>query len=716
MNRNYFINLSLLTSFLIVPGLLKAQQWQRQNPYLTEQTLNGVFMTDVSHNFICGGNGEMYSTSNGGDTWSRVDLTTNEPLASVFFTNQQKGYYCYYNNIGRTLDGGISWTEQEIPVLGDFKKIWFLDENSGWAFGYYKSLFRTTDGGNTWIKLHNSTGVVSDFNQVGFIHADSGFIAGTYGSDTRGLLFSTFDGGVTLEEISIPEEITGIEAMKVISMNEIWIGATESFYSPEGPVVKIYHTLNQGSTWDTIVLGPIQTSLGVKAIEFFPNHKGRVLTTRDLFITSDGGANWEKSSFPQNIYSMTAMHWADEMNGLMTGLMGQTIKTTDGGLSYTEISQGCRASFRGVTFLDESLGFAGGAFFSQPKLVKTTNGGNEWTEVSLPDSLFSQLTDVSHDGDVLYLTFAKSYLLKSIDFGNTFTYIKPPDCQPLTHVKIPEDDLVVAVGYHDLYISENGGDTWETINISDPDFHIHDVDFIDRDKAYVSMKSTDSFPPPGYLLFTGNGGISWENVEYGEQNSIISFDFTDSGHGAISITQKGVSFTSDGGLTWTVPTMVNGYVPDFVGYMNDSMLLVSYGANMLAMTTHENTSWNVILDNNEGLLLANDYYFLSEKKGWLVGGAGMIMHYNNPLLDVPESDIPENNYITFYPNPVDDNLMIKQDLKVKSIIITDMQGRVLHQAKELNNHCIDVSFLTTGTYITSIQTIDDFYIFTFIKK
>jgi len=230
------------------------------------------------------------------------------------------------------------------------------------------------------------------------------------------------------------------------------------------------------------------------------------------------------------------------------------------------------------------------------------------------------------------------------------------------------------------------------------------------------MKSTVSFPPPGYLIFTSNGGITWQNIEYGEQNYIISLDFIDIEHGAISIAEKGVSFTSDGGLTWTVPTTVNGYVPDFVEYINDSALLVCNGANMLAMTTHANNNWEMVIENNGGMLFANDYFFISEKKGWLVGGAGMIMQYSNPLLNIFESDISADVDIAIYPNPVDNILFIEHALCLERIVIADMQGRVLHQINKPDNHSVDVSFLTSGTYILSIGTNDGSQSFLFVKK
>jgi len=673
-------------------------------------------MTVINHVFISGGNGEFYTTSDAGESWASSDIPTYDQISSVFFSSFNNGYYCHFNYIGKTTDGGDFWTEQQLPILGDFKKIWFLDDSTGWAYGTYKSLFRTNDAGTTWEKLHNSTGVERDFNQVEFTDTDTGFIAGTYGFDTKGLLYRTFDGGETLEEISIPQEITGLNAMDVISSQEIWIGASTSFYHPDGPMVKIYHSVDQGMTWDTISFGPFESSVGIEAIQFLTPMTGKVLTNRALYSTYDGGFTWVRSALPGLMPMFINMHWVDVMNGFITGLNGELLKTTDGGSTFGIISKGSRAGLRSIKFIDDNIGFACGSYITIPVLLKTSNQGQNWTEVTLPDSLRLALNDIENDGNSIYIASYQGLLLKSDDLGESFYQVQPPDCMPLRQICIPESQKIVAVGYHNLYFSDNGGSTWKQKSIVDDEYYIETAKFISPDTAYVSMRSVDYSPSTGYLLYTTNAGETWLTVNYGESDYIEAMDFLDPLHGTISINTVGVSFTSDGGATWTPAQKISNLVPEFVQYIEDSTIMVAKENWFLAKTTHGNTGWDVYLDHQEGYQPVNAYYFDSPGKVWLVGGGGLIMSYDNSTLGIPLLSGHENKEMVLYPNPAYNRISINTNLQVSQICIYNLQGKLMKIISKQGIREIDISELVPGYYTIVAETQEGFYNSSFIRQ
>jgi photosystem II stability/assembly factor-like uncharacterized protein len=698
MKKNSLIAMLTVSAIFMAfqPG--SAQDWTRQNPYITEQTLYGVFMTDVNHAFIAGGNGEMYSTMNGGETWVPNVILSGDPISSVFFTSPLNGYYCYYNNIGRSTDGGNTWTEEQIPVLGDLKKLWFLNETYGWACGTYKNLFRTSDGGNTWEKMNNSTGGSRDFNQVEFVDADTGFVAGTYGLDTRGLLYRSFDGGVNLEEITIPQEITGLNAMDVLSSQELWIGASKSFYSPDGPVVKIYHTTDQGANWDTISFGPHGSSTGVEAIQFLTSTDGKVMTSNALYSTSDGGTTWVKSAFPGIAAWMVNMHWADAMNGIITGLTGDLLKTTDGGATFEILSNGSRASLRCITFIDENTGFASGSYYTKSKLLKTVNQGLNWTEVAMPDSLILAFNDIEKDDNSIYIASSQGLLLKSDDLGGSFYQVQPPDCAPLRQICIPEPQHIIAIGYRDIYFSDNGGSTWQHKSIEDTAYYIQTAKFITTDIAYISMRSVDYSPSTGYLLFTDDAGETWQTINYGETDFIEAMDFYDPSHGTICIDTEGVSFTSDGGATWSSAQKINNLVPEFVQYFDNLTVMVAEDTWLLAKTTHGNTDWDIYLDHQEGYWQVNAYYFSSPGIGWLAGNGGLIMNYDNPTLNSNSMPFADQEKLIIFPNPATDMISILSEWDAICVEIIDLQGRLIQRNILKGETTINVGSLSPGYY------------------
>ncbi|MHC1777862.1 MAG: YCF48-related protein [Lentimicrobium sp.] len=716
MKKNSIITLLTISAFLITSPSGMAQDWARQNPYITEQTLFGVFMTDINHAFIAGGNGEMYFTLNGGETWVPNAILSGDPISSVFFSTPLIGYYCYYNNIGRSTDGGNTWTEEQIPVLGDLKKVWFLNETHGWACGAYKSLFRTTDAGNTWEKMFNSTGVTRDFNHVEFVDADTGFVAGTYGFDTRGLLYRSFDGGVSLEEISIPEEITGLNAMDVLSSQELWIGASQSFYSPDGPVVKVYHTTDQGLNWDTISFGPHESSTGVEAIQFLTSTDGKIMTSKALYSTSDGGATWVKTAFPGMMAWMFNMHFADPMTGIITGLNGDLLKTSDGGLTFEILSKGSRASLRCITFIDENTGFAAGSYYSKSKLLKTVDKGQNWTEIELPDSLILAFNDIESDGNSIYIASNQGLLLKSDDLGASFSLVQPPDCAPLKQICIPESQHIIAVGYRDIYFSDNDGSTWEQKSIADSAYYIQTAKFITNDIAYISMRSVDYSPSTGYLLYTEDAGDTWQTLNYGETNYIDAMDFYDPLHGTIAINAEGVSYTSDGGATWSSAQKINNLVPEFVQYFEDSTVLIAEETWLLAKATHGDTDWDIFLDHQEGYWQVNAYYFSSPGIGWLAGNGGLIMIYNNPTLNTNSLPFADQGKLIIFPNPATDVISILPEWEAVCAEIIDLQGRLIQRIILEGETTIHVGSLIPGYYTLNLISVKGNRSALFLKK
>lgn len=184
--------------------------WQRAfSPF--EQKANGqpvrAFFLNSRHIWICGTQGEVYSTKDGGNTWT-IQAVAGKDLTftDLFFVNSETGWLAGYasgrfnNRLYHTSDGGKTWRLAPTAFnQGYLNSIYFLNEREGWACGDgwlgdanadsgKGILLHTADGGQSWQSVF-----ISDdepfFDRVWFVDQQHGWLFG------RDSVYKTKDGG-----------------------------------------------------------------------------------------------------------------------------------------------------------------------------------------------------------------------------------------------------------------------------------------------------------------------------------------------------------------------------------------------------------------------------------------------------------------------------------------------------------------------------------------
>ena len=135
--------------------------------------LRAVHFTDEGRGWAVGGNGALLATSDGGATWQTRPRPTADTLRDVFFVDQSTGWLVCERNVFalksdaesrsyllRTADGGESWsrvelTKDEPGVL--LARVAFADASRGWVFGEMGALYSTRDGGRSWSRQRTGT-------------------------------------------------------------------------------------------------------------------------------------------------------------------------------------------------------------------------------------------------------------------------------------------------------------------------------------------------------------------------------------------------------------------------------------------------------------------------------------------------------------------------------------------------------------------------------
>ncbi len=209
-------------------------------------------------------------------------LNTNIPNAiysDLTFINEMTGFAIAEGFIVKTTDGGITWTQVNLPVSTPVKKIQFTDNQTGFIIGgdnTFGILFKTTDCGQNWI-TYNLNALECPYGMF-FINNNTGFITG------KNLFIRTDDGGQTwrslksdvfrmYQDVSFRNDKEGI----VTSSNGVY-----------------FKTTNGGNSWDNLKVNYANFLYDI----YFVDNKTYVVQSSDSLV--DINRNYAVTIKPQS--------------------------------------------------------------------------------------------------------------------------------------------------------------------------------------------------------------------------------------------------------------------------------------------------------------------------------------------------------------------------------------------------------------------------------
>jgi photosystem II stability/assembly factor-like uncharacterized protein len=281
---------------------------------------------------------------------------------------------------------------------------------------------------------------------------------------------------------------------------------------PEIPVVNII------DTW-----APVTNSFSANLIrvDFPTTSTGYICGSGGTVLKStDGGQSWSAltSGTTQSLY---VVEFLDENTGYVGGDGNTLLKTTDGGQTWTPLTVG--GNIRGIYFFDANTGFiSGGSGY----LRKTTDGGQTWT------TLNSGTTNGLHtiyfiNSSIGFVCGQYGYLAKTIDGGANWSMINTGVTfvgnSLLIDVYFIDNNIGYCVGGNfegtDSYIlkSINGGNTWSRLTPPSNNITYSTIRFTNQNEGYA----VGGYVPTqglGTIIKTSDGGLTW-NVAYTDNSS-----------------------------------------------------------------------------------------------------------------------------------------------------------------------------------------------------
>ena len=302
---------TLFLGFIISLVSFNAQaQWFHQNTGAV-YTLRAVQFSDKNTGWICGLE-SILKTTNGGESWSLNYLEGD--FYSLFFINNYTGLVCGVNGkIKKTTDGGHIWQSINSPVNSTLNKISFLNQNTGFIAGSRGVILRSTDSGESWIRLN--AGIDSlDIYTLGIVDNDRLLMSGS-----ESMLYNSNDGGNSWNyySLNMPNPLFTIE---FINSNTGWVSGCCGMF---------LKTTDGGANWSKdFYLTPGFTLYSLK---FTDDNFGMIVGSSGYILrTSNGGLHWDSvlSNTNRELYSL---YLINKDTGFAVGNNGTVLKTTNGG-------------------------------------------------------------------------------------------------------------------------------------------------------------------------------------------------------------------------------------------------------------------------------------------------------------------------------------------------------------------------------------------------
>ncbi|MEO6694642.1 MAG: YCF48-related protein [Ignavibacteria bacterium] len=286
--------------------------------------LNGIYFLDESIGVSVGSLGKIIRTTDGGNLWFVIESGTTFNAEDIFFINSTTGYISanmflkttnggvnwinlpassgkkiFFLNentgytiggsgiIGKTINGGMSLIIQNGNVIDNLNSLYFINENNGFAIGEGGAITKTTNGGTNWIPQQRITN--NRLFSIDFVNNNTGYIVGEFGTIIKttngGLVFINSNSEVIPNEYSLeqnypnPFNSTTIIKYKITKYSEIKI----SLYDISGK--ELINLVNEYQTTGNyeILFDASEFSTGVYFYSLFINN--RLIKTKKLILT-----------------------------------------------------------------------------------------------------------------------------------------------------------------------------------------------------------------------------------------------------------------------------------------------------------------------------------------------------------------------------------------------------------------------------------------------
>lgn len=222
-----------------------------------------------------------------------------------------------------------------------------------------------------------------------------------------------------------------------------------------------------------------------------------------VLTTYNGGENWFPVWEDTQNRGIESMCFLDEYTGYVCGWNGYFAQTTDGGSTWNTIDPTGGQSvyyWSSVHFKDENNGVIGGILDDGIAVYYTSNGGHSW---SLATGLSGAPAAIGYaGGDTYYLTTGTGKIQKSTNNGQSWTEVYSLPMGVFLGMDFLNPDTGYVVGEGSIYHTTDGGATWQAQSVG-PDPIWQDVYYLDEQNIVLCGS-------PDMIYESTDGGTTWQ--------------------------------------------------------------------------------------------------------------------------------------------------------------------------------------------------------------
>jgi photosystem II stability/assembly factor-like uncharacterized protein len=266
---------------------------------------------------------------------------------------------------------------------------------------------------------------------------------------------------------------------------------------------------------------------------------------------------------------------------------------------------------RDVAFVNDQIGF----FINGKELIKTNDGGVTWGIVmEIPGA-----NRIAFKNGIGYIVADYGQIYKSTHMGAGWNKLSTGFTDHLNAISIIHQDTIVVTSDQNMFVSNNGGQTWVKKNIKNVD--IQDSYFTTPRVGHIACRN-------GKILKTINAGESWYITESksSSPSDFFTIYFVNDSLGFATCEHNDVLKTTNGGESWKEVAGFHDAYFDFC--FNDNLTGFAVGQyGVIFKTLDGGDTWNWAGFQN-GRFGDSDLYginFIDENIGFAVGMRGMIL-------------------------------------------------------------------------------------------
>jgi len=389
---------------------------------------------------------------------------------------------------------------------------------------------------------------------------------------------------------------------------------------------------------------------------------------------------WKKHQSPVN-GTLRNLIFIDSLTGWAAGDMGTIIHTSDGGKSWEIQNSTAQTYILDIHFINKDIGWAlkwNDVFPFNSVILKTTNGGTEWTPENYPDN---------------------SALMRTIFFF---------------------DSLNGFIGGSHIAYTTNGGSNWTKAIIDSGQLSTLPVirfRFLNRLFGYACGGRLDL---AGVIWRTTNSGLNWSSVPISPDEifDVFIFDSLD----AITLSGDPEGFfgianikTSDSGFSWSYDELSFFGLSFAVDFRTNEEGWSASGYKFI-FTSDKGDNWQELETPDSSVIY--DLQFTDSITGYAAGENGVILKYSLPPDTTNTS--PENfELFQNFPNPFNTTTRIRfniPELALVTLKVFDILGNevvtILKEEKTANTYEVTfdalsgIRHLSSGIYFYQLKAGD----------